>query len=91
MNSPLDLEEYFFPVVQVVANPDAPEEEDVNQLDFGIKTHLRKSASDDVYQMSVEISSPPKDDDEVNQAYKINLLVVGIFRVHPEWEDPENY
>ena len=62
MKSPLELNEYFFPVVQVVAEPDVSGDVDVNAINYKIGTNVQKSEANDAYQVAVEISSPPDDE-----------------------------
>lgn len=88
MKSPLILDTYFFPVAQVIANPEAPEGMDVNDIEYTIKTHLAKSKSAETYQVSVEIISPPEDKKK-EQAYDLHIVAVGVFRVVPDWPDAE--
>lgn len=83
------LDSYFFPVAQVIANPTASEGVDVNDIKYTIKTHLAKSKSGDMYQVSVEIFSPPEDKEDIQQAYELHIVAVGLFRVAPDWPDPE--
>jgi preprotein translocase subunit SecB len=89
MKSPLILDNYFFPVAQVISNPAAPEGVDVNDIQYTIKTHLAKSKSEDIYQVSVEIFSPPEDEEDIQQAYELHIVAVGLFRVAPDWPDPD--
>lgn len=42
----------------------------------------------DLYQVTVEISSAPENDQNP-QPYTVNLIAVGIFQVNPDWKEPE--
>ncbi len=88
MKPPLELKQYFFPVTQVVADPEVSDDKDVNAIAYTIGTSIQKSEEDNVYQVSVDISSPP-DDEECNQAYRIHIVVVGVFTVAESWDDKE--
>jgi preprotein translocase subunit SecB len=88
MKAPLELKEYFFPVAQVVADPNVPDDIDVNAISYTIGTSIQKSKGDDAYQVAVDISSPPEDE-KSSQAYRIHVVVVGVFKVAQSWEDKE--
>jgi len=78
MNTPIKLEEYFFPVVQVVADPSAEEED--QGFKYKAEVSLSHNEEEDLYQVAVEISSIPEGKDQ-KQHYTINLVVIGLFRV----------
>lgn len=88
MKPPLELKQYFFPVTQVVADPEASDDKDVNAINYTIGTSIQKSEEEDFYQVAVDISSPP-DDEECNQAYRIHIVVVGVFKVAQSWDEKE--
>jgi len=85
-DTPLLLEEYFFPVVQVVANSSTPEEE--IELNFDINVTLRENESEGkkLYQVAVDIHST-EEIEESKQPYTIHLVAIGIFSVVPEFPD----
>ena len=82
MNTPIKLDEYFFPVVQVVANPSAEENE--QELDYTVEVSLSHDKEKKFYQVSVEISTIPEDE---SQQYVINIVAIGIFRIDKRFKD----
>lgn len=88
MKVPLEIVDYFFPHIQVTADPlfDAKSS---SALQYEVKSTVDKEDQNGLYQVVVEISSFPEND-EIHQAYTVQLVVVGIFRIadqdHP---DPE--
>lgn len=82
--TPILLEEYFFPIVQVGANPDGPEEAPDPQ--FNIKVTIGKAEEENLYQVTVAINTPD-DEEETKQNYYVHLVAVGIFSVNPEFDN----
>ncbi len=90
MNSPLVTQEYFFPVVQVVAEPKFPDDANVNEIAYNIETQFGESKDKGRYQLSVDIQSiPAPEGNKCPNAYKIHLIVIGFFEVSPKWPNPE--
>ncbi len=90
MNSPLVTKEYFFPIVQVVAEPNFPDDADINDVPYEISTGLVKGKKKGTYQLTLEIKSVHKPDEKKHlNAYKIHLVVIGYFEVSPKWPAPE--
>ncbi len=85
-DTPLLLEEYFFPVVQVVANS-TPPEEDI-KLNFDINVSLRENENEEekLYQVAVDIHST-EEVEASKQPYTIHIVAIGIFSVASEFPD----
>ena len=82
MNTPIKIDEYFFPVVQVVADPSAEDKE--QELDYKIEVSLSHDKEKKFYQVAIEITSIQ---DDKAQQYAINVVVIGIFRVDKRFKD----
>lgn len=82
MDTNLKLEQYFFPYIQVAADPACKDTDtkEVNNVEYGIKVQLGNNKDENVYQITLEIMSFPEDEG-VRQPYTIHLVVVGIFKV----------
>jgi preprotein translocase subunit SecB len=89
MDTPLLLDDYFFPIVNVSANPNisAPENGINFPYEFTTNIKIQKDEKNEKYQLSLELSSESKNN-ENEQPYSIFLVAIGIFRVHPEWPNP---
>lgn len=87
MNPPLIVKEYFFPFVQVSADPDITGEESA-VMDFETKVAVDKDPDNDTYQVTLEITAMPEDETK-RIPYAIHLIVVGMFSVDEKWPDPE--
>lgn len=85
---PLRLENYFFPVVQVMANPafspDAAEKKGPPLLNWS----LAMTAEENIYQVHLNLAV--EGTEENPSQYNIALQAVGIFAVEPEFADNEN-
>lgn len=90
MDTPLQLNEYFFPYVEVAADPTAGERENNKKNDnFFVRVESTKIEQEaDVYQVTLEIVSEPETEED-KQNYAIKLIVVGFFNVDPKREDKE--
>lgn len=82
MNTPIKLDESFFPVVQVVADPSAEDNE--HELDYKIEVSLSHDKEKKLYQVAIEITS---NQDDKSQQYVINVVAIGIFRVDKRFKD----
>ena len=93
MQSPLITHEYFFPVCQVVAEPNFPADANPNSIDFDISVNTPISKENEhIFQTSVEVKSKPQkteDGEESVTSYKIYLVAIGVFEVDPSWPDPQ--
>lgn len=89
MDTPLQLDEYFFPHVQVTADPQAGEPDDSN-MEYNVVVSIVKDGNEKnhQYQVALQISSNPETE-EKRQPYFIDIVAIGFFRVHPDWPDPE--
>jgi preprotein translocase subunit SecB len=87
MDTHLKLEQYFFPHIQVSADPTCDDISRVNDIDYEVKVGLAKHEEEEKYQLTLEISSFPEDDDST-QPYSMQVVVIGIFEV-VDWPDPE--
>ena len=90
MDIPLQLNEYFFPHVEVMADPTAGEREsDKTSNNFTVKVGSTKvDQNNDVYQVTLEILSKPEIEGS-KQNYTIKLIAIGFFSVDSEKEDVE--
>jgi preprotein translocase subunit SecB len=87
-NTPLRLNNYFFPVVQVIANPKYENAEEQPEPRFRITPSIAKNDENGLYQVSVDIHLL-QEDEKVPVPYSIHLVAFGFFEVHPEWLEPE--
>lgn len=89
MDTPLQLEEYFFPHVKVSADPEAVGPDGTAKCDFGINVNAIKTEDEPgSYQVSLVIASSPESEKQ-RIPYSIELAVIGFFKVSPEWPDPQ--
>lgn len=88
MNTPLQLDAYFFPHVQVTADPQFVPSKNESPPDLIIKVGVEREDKKNLYQVAVEIISQPESD-EVRQAYTFHLVGIGLFTVDPKWPEPE--
>jgi preprotein translocase subunit SecB len=88
MNTPLRLDSYFFPVVQVVANPKYRNAEEQQEQPFRISPSVAKNGENGLYQVSVEISLL-QEEKKSPVPYSIQLVAFGFFAVQPDWPEPE--
>lgn len=86
MDSPLTLHQYFFPCVEVTADPQAEFKEN-HEYFFETKVNVLGPNEDKLYQVNLEISSFPEDED-TPQPYAIRLIAVGVFHVSEKWDNP---
>ncbi len=87
MDTHLKLEQYFFPYIQVAADPTCEDTSKVNDIDYEVKVSLAKNDEEEKYQLTLEIESFPENDDN-KQPYSIHVVVIGIFQV-VDWPEPE--
>ncbi len=84
----LRVKEYFFPYVRVAADPEFDPKQNEPTSGLQTKVHLDKDSEDNLYQITLEISVEPENE-ERRIPYKINLVAVGLFMVDEKVEDPE--
>jgi len=87
MNTPLSLNQYFFPFVEVAADPEWNDKEGAPHHHFTIGTSVVDDDGKGVYQVVVNITSRPESE-EARQPYSIHLLTVGFFQVSQGWPEP---
>lgn len=85
MSSPLELKEYFFPVIQAVADPDATEND--RDFDLTVNVALARNAEEELYQVTLNIESIAGEGKK--QQYQVSMSVVGIFTVSPSFPEPD--
>jgi preprotein translocase subunit SecB len=88
MNTPFRLDSYFFPVVQVVANPEYRNIEEQQEQSFKIFPSVAKNGENGLYQVSVKISLL-EGEEKIPVPYSIQLVAFGFFEVQPDWPEPE--
>ena len=89
MDTVLQLNEYFFPYVEVAADPTITKEDDGGKSNFLVRaTTLNIEGSSDDFQVTVEIVSRPESE-EKRQFYSIKLIAVGFFKVASDWPDKD--
>ena len=90
MNTPLQLEHYFFEKMHCVANPDfdfeqAEEENLADSDDFLVKTGLaRNTENEQEFQIRVEAQFQPGNSKSAR--YEFEFSAVGFFKVDPDFE-----
>lgn len=90
-NSPLTVQEYFFPHVEVTADPDFTSQESENLSEIDLQTKVVVISPDeegDTYQVTLEITVLPEDEETI-APYSVHLIAVGLFTVDEQWKDPE--
>lgn len=89
MDTPLQLEQYFFPHVKVTADPGALETTMEASQDFttGVDV-LRTEDGENNYQVSLSIKSYPESEDK-RTAYTVDLVAIGFFNVISKKHDPD--
>jgi preprotein translocase subunit SecB len=88
MNPALIVKEYFFPFIQVSADPEHVVEKETPSIDFETKVAVDKDPEDGTYQVTLEITAMPEDETK-RIPYSIHLIAVGMFSVDKDWPDPE--
>ena len=88
MKSPLRVIDYFFPFVQVSADPEFVPEEDPSEINYETKVAVESDIEKDIHQVSLEITAMPENEDE-RIPYAIHLIAIGLFQVDEDWDDKE--
>lgn len=88
MDTPLQLDDYFFPHIRVSADPDAGGEDDYSNGDFRIGVSAAKREEENEYQVAIHISLTPQSEDK-KATYIVELVAIGFFQVHPDFPDPK--
>lgn len=85
--APIDLKSYFFPFVQVAADPEFNEEQQEISPDIEVKSAVEHDESNGIYQVTLSITVLPETE-EAKLPYGIELIAVGLFTVIDKVEDP---
>lgn len=86
--TPLTIESYFFPHVNVTANPQFnPAGEKTSDPHFEIKIAVDDASQNGIWQVAMEIFSAAENE-EIRQAYNIELVCIGLFKVAPNFAEP---
>lgn len=86
--APLQLKQYFFPHVEITADPQyKPTKKPIKPF-FDVKTHVDKDSKNELYQVVLEITVEAEND-KVLIPYSIHLIAVGLFHVHSDFPEPE--
>lgn len=89
MKPPLTINKYFFPYVEVAADPEFnPHEQEKQRASIETKVSLETIKEKDLYQVMLEITLFPEDEKR-KVPYSIRLVAVGLFNVDPNVKDPE--
>ena len=83
----LQLKEYFFPIVNVTSDPKYVSEGAI-EIPWEIKVSIVENKEESLYQVTVEMLLAGENEEE-RAPYTVQLVVIGFFAVHPDWEDPE--
>ncbi|MCF8056080.1 MAG: protein-export chaperone SecB [Desulfocapsa sp.] len=86
MKAPLNVIEYFFPFVQVSADPEFVPEDDDSVVECETKVGVESNFVKNIHQVSLEITVMPENEDE-RIPYAIHLIAVGLFQVDENWDD----
>lgn len=87
MKPPLTVKEYFFPFVQVSADPEFTPEEPTQKVDFETKVAVDHNSESGLYQVNLEITALPENEKK-KTPYAVHLIAVGLFTVSDKIEDP---
>lgn len=90
MDTPLQLEDYYFPHVRVSAVNTVGDPNDEYNNDFEVDVNVTEREDENgetLYQVALRIRSYPASEEKTN-LYLVELVAMGLFRVHPEFDDP---
>jgi len=85
--APIDLKSYFFPYVQVGADPECNMDQLEISPEIDVKSSVERDEGNGIYQVTLSISVLP-DDDNARIPYSIDLIAVGLFSVNDQVDDP---
>lgn len=85
--APIDLKSYFFPFVQVAADPECSMDNLEISPEIEVKSSVERDENNGIYQVTLSISVIP-DDEESRLPYNIELIAVGLFSVTEQVDDP---
>jgi preprotein translocase subunit SecB len=86
MKPPLVVIDYFFPFVQVSADPDYVADDENAIGECVTKVAVETDFEKNVHQVSLEIMIIPEDEKK-KIPYAIHLISVGLFQVDKKWDD----
>lgn len=88
MSTPLHLDKYFFPVAQSLADPQFKANGGtISEFHPEIKLNYKAPEKGNLHQVALEISVMPEDEESL-LPYTVSIVVVGMFRVAEDWDDP---
>ncbi|MBU4260620.1 MAG: protein-export chaperone SecB [Proteobacteria bacterium] len=88
MNTPLRLENYFFPHISVTADPEYVGAE-TDEVTFPlVQSELQETDKPNNFQLAINIFVEPKNQ-EKPIPYIIHLVAIGMFSVADNWPDKE--
>ena len=85
--APIDLKTYFFPYVQVAADPECNPDADEIHPDIQVKQTVDPDEDNGLYQVTLAITVSPGGEEE-KVPYSIDLVAVGLFSVDKGIDDP---
>jgi preprotein translocase subunit SecB len=88
MDTPLRLEDYFFPHISSTADPKYSSTDDEEILSPDVKVELKGTDNPNVFQLALDISIELQGEGH-NIPYFINLVTIGIFSVAENWDNKE--
>lgn len=88
MQAPLEIISYFFPSVSVAADPQFNPEDKRFEPDLKVKVGVERENDNNSYQVALDISFEPESE-EKSYPYSVHLVAIGIFKVAPDFPDPE--
>ncbi len=88
MKSPLEIISYFFPAVTVAADPTFDPEAKRIEPEVKVKVGVDRDEENDSYQVALDISFEPESE-ENSYPYSVSLIAIGIFKVAPNYPDPD--
>lgn len=87
---PITVQHYFFPYVEIAADPEYnPENTNDTADSFETKVSIDNSPENNLYQVMLDISLFPENEEKKNP-YSIHLVAVGLFTVEDNYQDKEN-
>lgn len=85
---PFEVENYFFPHIEVSADANFDSKAPLIPPAFDVKASVTKDEQSGVYQVALEIRLEPESD-EKRQPYSLKLIGIGLFRFVKSVPDPE--
>lgn len=88
MKSPIEIISYFFPAVTVAADPLFDPEAERVEPEVKVKVGVDRNKENDSYQVALDISFE-SESEENSYPYSVSLIAIGIFKVDPNFSDPD--